>query len=126
MTPRPLAIVERIDAFDNRVLNLRIETPHRELTIHSRVARRGRTAGAADRRADPAWEDIAALAAATASLDADSPASAIYPSRLAPLFDAATDYARISFTPGRPIYEAAVELAAASRPTSPTTPRRPK
>ena len=57
----------------------------------------------------PAWEDVAALAASTASLEADSPAAAIYPSRLAPLFAAATDYARVSFSPRRPIYEGAVE-----------------
>ena len=109
--PRPLAMVERVDAFANRVLNLRIETPHRELTIHSRsrvVVERPSPPIAA---LTPAWEDIAALAVATASLDADSPASAIYPSRLAPLFAAATDYARSSFPPRRPIYEGALELA---------------
>jgi len=111
VTPRPLAIVERTDAFANRVLKLRIETQHRELTLHSRarvVVERPAPPIAA---LTPAWEDVAALAASTASLDADSPAAAIYPSRLTPLFAAATDYARISFPPRRPIYESAVELA---------------
>jgi transglutaminase-like putative cysteine protease len=93
------------------VLKLRIETPHRELTLHSRarvVVERPAPPIAA---LTPAWEDVAALAASTASLEADSPAAAIYPSRLTPLFAAATDYARISFPPRRPIYEGAAELA---------------
>ena len=111
VTPRPLTMSERIDAFGNRALNLRIETPHRELTIHAR-SRVG-----VDRLPPPlpaithAWEEVAALAAASASLDADSPAAAIYPSRLAPLFAAATEFARLSFPAGRPIYEGAAELA---------------
>ena len=111
VTPRPLTLAERADAFGNRVLNLRIETPHRELTLHSRarvVVERPTPPLAA---LTPAWEDVAALAASAASLDADSPAAAIYPSRLAPLFAAATDYARVSFPPRRPIYEGAIELA---------------
>ena len=111
VTPRPLERVERLDAFGNRALRLRIETPHRELTIHSHAR------VAVDRpppplpAITPAWEDVAALAAASASLDPDSPAAAIYPSRLAPLFASATDYARSSFPAGRPIYEGAAELA---------------
>lgn len=111
VTPRPLTITERTDAFANRVLKLLIETPHRELTLHSRarvVVERPTPPLAA---LTPAWEDVAALAASTASLEADSPAAAIYPSRLAPLFAAATDYARVSFPPRRPIYEGAAELA---------------
>ena len=111
VTPHPLTLVERTDAFANRALKLRIETPHRELRIHSRsrvVVERPSPPIAA---LTPTWEDVAALAASTASLDADSPAAAIYPSRLAPLFAAATDYARASFAPRRPIYEGAFELA---------------
>ena len=91
-------------------LNLRIETPHRELTHPSRsrvVVERPSPPLAA---LTPAWEDVAARAAAAASLDADSPAAAIYPSRLAPLFAAATDYARVSFPPRRPIHEGAADL----------------
>ena len=109
------------------MLKLRIETPHRELTLHSRarvVVERPAPPIAA---LTPAWEDVAALAASTASLDADSPAAAIYPSRLAPLFAAATDYARVSFPPRRPIYEARGRARrGASRPTSSTNPARPR
>jgi len=110
VTPRPQSMTERADFFANRVLDMRIETPHRELKIHSRsrvIVERATPPIAA---LTLPWEDVAALAAATASLDADSPATAIYPSRLAPLFAPATGYARQSFSPRRPIYEAAEEL----------------
>ena len=39
----------------------------------------------------------------TASLDKDSPAHFLYPSRLVPRLDAVADYARESFPEGRPI-----------------------
>ena len=110
-TPRPQSFAESADGFANRVARLRIETPHRELAIESRarvVVERPAPPLAA---LTPPWEDVAALAAATGALGPDSPALAIYPSRLAPIFAAATDYARLSFTPRRPIYEAAIDLA---------------
>ena len=111
VTPVPQMRSERTDVFGNRVTRIRIDTPHRELVIKaiSRVQ--------VDRPAPPLaaltppWESVTELAAATGSLGPDSPAFAIYPSRLAALFDAATDYARDSFSPGRPIYEASAELS---------------
>jgi len=108
--PRPQSWDERHDPFGNRVARMRIETPHRELRIKAtsriEVERPTRHLPALT----PPWEDVVALAAGTSSLAPDSPVFAIYPSRMVHLFDAATVYARESFTPGRPIYEAAVEL----------------
>jgi transglutaminase-like putative cysteine protease len=111
VTPAPQMRSERTDAFDNRVTRIRIETPHRELVIEavSRVqVERPEPPLAA---LTPPWESVSELAAATGSLSPDSPAFAIYPSRLAPLFAAGTDYARVSFSPRRPIYEASAELS---------------
>jgi len=115
VTPTPQMRSERTDVFDNRVTRIRIETPHRELLIEavSRVqVERPEPPLAA---LTPPWESVSELAAATGSLSPDSPAFAIYPSRLAPLFDAAADYARVSFTGRRPIYEAGAELNARIR-----------
>ncbi len=110
VTPRPQTFVERADSFANRVVHMRIETPHRELLIESRARIVVEQLALPLPALTPPWEDIGALAAATASLSADSPAFAIYPSRLIPLFEPATAYARESFRPRRPIYEAASEL----------------
>jgi transglutaminase-like putative cysteine protease len=99
---------ERIDPFGNRVRSLRIEKPHRELSIRaeSRV-RVDRPPGPAN---TPAWESVAAEAIEVASLAPDSPAVGLFPSRRVSLFEAATAYARESFPARRPIHDGAMEL----------------
>ena len=99
---------ERIDAFGNAVLSLRIEKPHRELTVEadSRV----RIERPSVLELSPPWETVASEALTVPSLGSDCPAIALYPSRALSLFDGATAYARTSFTEGRPVYEAAMEL----------------
>ena len=112
VTPKPQTWSERPDAFGNKVTRMHIETPHQELVVRAasrvRVERPQPPAAALT----PRWEVIAALAAETSSLSADSPVFAIYPSRTVQLFDEATVYARESFAPARPLYEAALDLNA--------------
>jgi transglutaminase-like putative cysteine protease len=109
--PTPRDFAEREDAFGNRVARMRIETSHRRMSIKSsfrvEVARPAPPIAALT----PPWETAAALAVASESLGPDSPALALYPSRLVSLFPAATRYARESFAPGRPVYEAAAALS---------------
>jgi transglutaminase-like putative cysteine protease len=111
--PPCLPPMERIDPFGNRVLSLRIEKPHRKLSVTaaSRVL--------VDRPPAPgkslAWEDVAAQALSVDSLASASPAVALYPSRRIPLFDDASAYAQKSFASRRPIHEAALELASRIR-----------
>lgn len=102
-------LTERLDPFGNRVTSLRIEKPHRQLSITA--SSRVRVNRAPPPMRSPTWESIAAEAVAVTSLDPDSPAIALYPSRRVSLFDEATAYAKISFTPQRPILNAANELA---------------
>jgi transglutaminase-like putative cysteine protease len=106
--PPPTLLTERLDPFGNRVTGLRIERPHRQLSItaSSRVH--------VDRppipTGGPAWESVAAEAIALGSIAGDSPAVALYPSRRISLFEVATTYARKSFAAHRPICDAALEL----------------
>jgi transglutaminase-like putative cysteine protease len=102
-------LTERLDPFGNRVTSLRIEKPHRQLSITA--SSRVRVNRAPARTLSPIWESVAAEAVAVTSLDAGSPATALYPSRRVSLFDEATAYAKKSFTPQRPIVSAASELA---------------
>ena len=109
-SPTPRDWSEREDAFGNAVARLRIETPHTEMSIKS-MSRVEVTRPAPPIPAlTPPWEAIAGQAAATLSLKSDSPAFALYPSRMVSLFPAATIYARESFAARRPIYEGALEL----------------
>jgi transglutaminase-like putative cysteine protease len=100
----------REDSFGNSVARLRIETSHKEMSIRSVSRVEVERAAPPIAALTPAWEHIAAEAAGSESLAPDSPAFALYPSRLVSLFPAAGIYARESFAAGRPIYEAAIEL----------------
>jgi transglutaminase-like putative cysteine protease len=112
---RPLCLppTERIDPFGNRVLSLRIEKPHRELSITA--ASRVRVDRPAAPEESPPWEPVAAEALSVDFLAPDCPAIALYPSRRIALFNEATAYARKSFADGRPIHAAALELASRIR-----------
>jgi transglutaminase-like putative cysteine protease len=106
--PPCLAPTERLDAFGNMVTSLRIEKPHRSLSISAQS--RVQVNRASLPAWSPAWESVASEALTVASLSPDCPAVALYPSRRISLFDAATAYARQSFSHHRSIYEAAIDL----------------
>ncbi len=110
LTTEPASVppTEWSDPFGNRVTSLRIETPHRELSIAAKSRVRVDRPPAPTN--SPAWETVAAEALAVASLATDSPAPALFPSRRIALFEDATAYARESFSAARPIHEAAMEL----------------
>jgi transglutaminase-like putative cysteine protease len=112
VAPTPDQWNERADIFGNRVVRMRIETPHRELIIRSSARVEVRRPPPPAPGLTPAWETVARDVTASASLGADSPAFALYGSRLVTVFEAATAYARESFPARRPIYEAAIELNA--------------
>jgi transglutaminase-like putative cysteine protease len=107
--PPSLPPTEWLDGFDNKIISLRIENPHRALSITAaslvRVNRSPLPAVSRD------WETVADEALTVASISPDSPAVALYPSRRVTLFDQATDYARESFSNHRQITDAAMELA---------------
>ena len=106
--PASEPLTERLDPFGNRILSLRIEKPHRQLSITASSRVRVNRTPAPTR--SPSWESITVEAIAIRSLDADCPAIALYPSRRVALFDEATAYAKESFVPDRPILEATMDL----------------
>jgi len=61
--------------------------------------------------ASPDWEVVAAKAIAETALDAASPVHFLFPSPRVALADSVTGYARESFVAGRPIVDAARDLA---------------
>jgi len=113
ITPSPSRQEIRVGQFGESVVCAMFETPHRELVIdaRSRVAVYRPVAGPLLFEAP--WEDARAQALAIESLDALSPAHFLYPSPMAPIVDDITSYTRASFVPGRPIIEAAFDLARA-------------
>ena len=110
ISPAPTEQSQITDFFGNRIVHAQIETSHNELRVAA-LARievdRPETPAAA---LTPAWEDIGREAAGTQTIAAASPVHGLFPSRLVPLYAPATEYARKSFTPDRPVLEAASEL----------------
>jgi transglutaminase-like putative cysteine protease len=111
LTPEPARLEEHIGQFGERVMTATIETPHDELKIlaTSRVQ--------VDRPALPrplagdGWDAVRDQAFKTKRLDLGSPAHFLYPTKQTALHPAMTAFAATSFPVGRPIIEAAFELA---------------
>jgi transglutaminase-like putative cysteine protease len=108
--PAPVMRYERIDAFGNPVMILNIEVPHRELVLHARSSVETVQAPLFDPAATLAWDRIdARLSIPGRGLDLE-----VIQFRCASRVTTASldiyDYARASFTPGRPVLEAAIEL----------------
>jgi transglutaminase-like putative cysteine protease len=110
ITPEPAQTVERMCFFGNRLTILTIETAHRELAVEATTSVEIDRSDPLDQGLTPPFEKVRAEAFDSASLDKDSPAHFLHPSRLVPRFEPATSYARESFQAGRPVLDGAKEL----------------
>lgn len=115
VTPRPAERNDALCFFGNQMTTLTISRPHRELRVEMRARVEVRRAPAPFPGLTRHWEEVAALALASASLEPDSPAHHLYPSRLVPPIGEIADYAKTSFPSRRPVLEAATELMARIR-----------
>ena len=108
--PAPSQMTERLCFFGNRVTSLTIATEHSDLivTVDTSIDVDRGPAPRADGTAS--FEAVREEAFDSVSLDKDLPAHFLHPSRYAPRFAPAADYARASFTAGRPMLEGAIDL----------------
>ncbi len=112
ISPPPLTFTERVDYFGNTLWFFTVQEPHHELIVESLSKVRRGTGTAPRTLADPPWEESASSLAedqTPEALDAyeyqfESPRIHIRPEFAA--------YALESFTPGRPMREALLELTA--------------
>ena len=110
VTPTPRHTFQRTGPFGEQTLTVLIDTPHRSLVIEARARVDVHVPPVENLSDSPAWEQIRDLSFDTATLGPESPADYLYPTDRTPLTSAITDYARTSFSPGRPIIAAAAEL----------------
>ena len=110
VTPEPSARLGRLGPFGAQILTVTVDRPHTALVIeaNSRIDVHVPPAGEAE--ASQPWETIRGRALNTTDLSADGPASYLFPTPRTPIVPAITDYARVSFAPGRPILSAVSEL----------------
>ena len=110
IVPEPLHRREGQDFFGNRLTWIEIDEPHRTLTV--KLAARV-TVDAAVEPAPletPPWESVRDEAFATSDIGPLSPAHFLFPSRMISLDPEIRDYTRQSFSPGRPVFDAAIDL----------------
>lgn len=110
ITPEPMQMAERVCFFGNRVTSLTVATEHRELIVVADTSVEIDRPSPPDAAATTPFEEVREEGFDIASLDRRSPAHFLHPSRFVPRFGPAADYARASFSPGRPVLEGAVEL----------------
>ena len=133
IVPEPVHRREGQDFFGNRLTWIEIDEPHQTLTVKlaarvavdpppyprplagegtghpATLASRGPREGAAP-LGTPAWEAVREEAFATSDIGPLSPAHFLFPSRMVSLDPEIRDYVRQSFSPGRAILDAAIEL----------------
>ncbi len=108
--PAPTIRTEREDYYGNRVVMFDIEQDHKELVVHARSTITVTAPLSIDLAATAPWEQLAGMIAdPRAGLDLRVVAYACASKNTRPTPDIA-DYARQSFTPGRPALEAAWNL----------------
>ena len=117
--PEPAHQREGLDFFGNHLTWIEIDTPHDVLTVKlaARVAveppsyppPQSREGGEA-MLSTPPWEQVCEAAFAASDIGPLSPAQFLFPSRMVSLDPEIRDYTRRSFTSGRPILDAALEL----------------
>jgi len=108
IVPEPVRRREGQDFFGNRLTWIEIDQPHQTLTVKlsARVAVDAKPAPAET----PAWEETREEAFAASDIGPLSPAHFLFPSRIVSLDPEIRDYVRRSFTPGRAVLAAAIEL----------------
>jgi transglutaminase-like putative cysteine protease len=108
IVPEPVHRREGQDFFGNRLTWIEINEPHETLTV--KLSARVAVDGEPIPSATPAWEEVRDAAFATSDLGPLSPAHFLFPSRIVSLDPEIRDYIRQSFTPGRAVLDAAIEL----------------
>ncbi|HEY1981349.1 MAG TPA: transglutaminase family protein, partial [Xanthobacteraceae bacterium] len=106
--PEPAHRREGQDFFGNRLTWIDVDTPHETLTV--KLSARVAVDPEPPPAVTPPWEEVREEAFATSDIGPMSPAHFLFPSRIVSIDPEIRDYVRQSFTPGRPVLEAAVEL----------------
>lgn len=106
VTPKPDDLVQREDFFGNQIEQFSIHIPHESLTVVSTNRVEVTKRHYPDFGSTPLWEEVICK-------DQVAKLEATHYARKSPrvaITKSAEEYARVSFTPGRPVAEAAEEL----------------
>jgi len=108
--PEPMHRREGLDFFGNRLTWIEIEEPHDTLTVKLAARVALDLEAVPEPQSTPPWEEVREQAFAASDIGPLSPAHFLFPSRMVSLDPEIRDYVRESFSPERPILDAAIEL----------------
>lgn len=108
--PEPVEWTETRDFFGNKVVHIRIETPHTSFTVKTRARVEVEAPPAVEPMSGPSWEEVREAADESLDLSALSPAHYLFPSPAVPLSEPITRWAAEDFPPDRPMLAAAIAL----------------
>jgi transglutaminase-like putative cysteine protease len=108
--PPPVKAREGADFFGNRLTSITINEPHSTLAVKVSARIAVDPVAKRDPAASPAWEAVRDEVFAATDISPLSPVHFLFASRMVSLDPEIRDYARQSFSPGRPIVEAALDL----------------
>ncbi|MGH7024668.1 MAG: transglutaminase family protein [Caulobacteraceae bacterium] len=109
LTPAPAREAVETGAFGEEVREVTITDPHARLEIEAR-SRVDVHAPPIAFAFDTPWDSVRARSLESRVLGPDGPASFLYPTPRTPIVGEITEYARASFSAGRPIIEGASDL----------------
>jgi transglutaminase-like putative cysteine protease len=108
--PEPRHRREGLDFFGNRLTWIEVEEPHDALTVKLAARVAVDPVAELEPQSTPPWEEVREQAFAAIDIGPLSPAHFLFPSRMVSFDPEIRDYTRESFTPGRRILDAAIEL----------------
>jgi len=108
--PPPARLVEHVDYFGNPITYLALETAHRKLLVQVDFEVEVARSPDGDLASTPAWETIRDAIKAPGDMAAKDANVYAFASTMIPPLPGLAEYAAPSFTPGRPIGEAAFDL----------------
>jgi transglutaminase-like putative cysteine protease len=110
VTPQPAQRVRRKDFFGNGVEWLAMDEPHGTLEILAESQVNAEAPDGRDPKASAAWEQVRASLERPESPQARDAVQYVFDSPLTAFTAEIATYARMSFLPGRPLLEAAIDL----------------
>jgi transglutaminase-like putative cysteine protease len=110
MEPSPKRIDEHTDCYGNRASFVEVEEPHTKLVIRSSSKVRRKAITKPNALETPAWEQIRDLSRGIQLGAALEASEFLFDSPLINTADAFSDYALVSFSKGRPILDAVLNL----------------
>ena len=108
--PQPEEVRSRVDSFGNVVASFSIEEPHSRLRVAASSLLKNEARCPPDASETAAWETVREALAAPRGAEALEAYACVVPSPYATIDPAIEAYALPSFSPGRPILDAALEL----------------